>query len=84
VVSYVPAINKTVILLSSHHHENTCMGEEKDHKTEILMHYNATKRGDDILDKFVREHTCMRPTRCWPLTLFLNLIGVACVDAFLL
>jgi len=62
VVSYVPAINKTVILLSSQHHDNTCMGEEKDHKPEILMHYNATKR-DDILDLLVREHTCVRPTR---------------------
>ena len=48
------------------------------------MHYNATKRGDDILDKLVREHTCTRSTRHWPLTLFLNLIGVACVDAFVL
>ena len=42
-VSYVLARNKTVILLSSQHHEDTCMGEEKDHKPEIIMHYNATK-----------------------------------------
>ena len=57
----------------------TSMGEEKDHKPEILMHYNATKKGDDALDKLVREHTCTRPTRSWPLTLFLNLTGVAFV-----
>ena len=42
-VSYVPARNKTVILHSSKHHDDTCMGEEKDHKPEIIMHYNATK-----------------------------------------
>ena len=83
VESHVPAKNKTVILLSSQHYDNTCMGEEKDHKANILMHYNATKR-DDVLDKLVREHTCTKPTRRWPLTLFLNLIGVACVDAFVL
>ena len=34
-VSYVPARNKTVILLSSQHHHDTSMGEEKDHKPEI-------------------------------------------------
>jgi hypothetical protein len=32
------------------------MGEEKDHKPEIIMHYNATKSGVDILDKLVREY----------------------------
>ena len=31
-VSYVPARNKTVILLSSQHHDNMCMGEGKDQK----------------------------------------------------
>jgi len=34
-VSYVPARNKTVILLSSQHRDDTCMEEEKDHKPEI-------------------------------------------------
>jgi len=48
------------------------------------MHYSATKRGDDILDKLVWEHTCTRSTRHWPLTLFLNLTGIACVVAFVL
>jgi len=31
------------------------MGEEKDHKPEIIKHYNATKSEVDILDKLVRE-----------------------------
>ena len=39
-VSYVPARNKTVILFSSQHHDDTCMEEEE---PEIIMHYNATK-----------------------------------------
>jgi hypothetical protein len=30
-VSYIPVRNKTVILPSSHHHDNTCMGEVRDH-----------------------------------------------------
>ena len=60
------------------------MREEKDHKPEIMMQYNATKSGVDILDKLVREYTCTRPTRRWLLKLFLNLIDVACVNAFVL
>ena len=57
-VSYVPATNNTVILLSSQQYDNTCMREEKDHKPEIMMQYNANKSGVDILDKLVREYTC--------------------------
>ena len=83
-VSHVPGINKTAILLSSQHHDDTNMGEEKDHKPDIIMQYNATKSGDDVQDKLVREYTCTRSTRHWPLTLFLNLIGVACVNASVL
>ena len=73
-----------LVLLSPQHHDDMCMGEEKDHKPEIIMHYNATKSGVDILDKLVREHTCMRSTRRCPLKLFLSLIDVACVNAYVL
>jgi len=58
------------------------MGEEKDHKPEIIMHCNAPNSGVDILDKLVREYICTRSTRHWPLKLFHNLIDVACVNAF--
>jgi hypothetical protein len=60
------------------------MGEERDHKPEIIMHYNATKCGVDVLDKLVREYACTRSTSHWPLTLFLNLIDVAFVNAYIL
>jgi len=83
-VSYVPARKKTLILLSSQHHDDTCMGEEKDHKPEIIMHYNATKSGADILDKLVREYTYRRSTRSWHLKLFLIFIDVACVNSLVL
>ena len=83
-VSYVPARHKTVILPSSQHHDETCMGEEKCHTTEIIMHYNATKSGADILEKLVMEYTCMRSTWRWPLKLFLILTDAACVNASVL
>ena len=83
-VSYVPARNKTVIHPSSQHHDNTCTGEKKDDKPEIIMHYNATKSAVDVLDKLVKEYVFTRSTRCWPLKLFLSLIDIACVNAFVL
>jgi hypothetical protein len=57
-VEYVPATNKTAIFLSSHLHDDTWMGEEKDNKPAIIMHYNATRSGFDFLDKLAREPTC--------------------------
>jgi len=64
-VWHVRARNKAVILLSLQHHDDMCMGEEKDHKCGIIMHNNATKSGFDILDKAVRECTCKKSKRHW-------------------
>jgi hypothetical protein len=80
-VSHVPARNKAVIL-SSQHHDDTCMDEENDHKPKHIMHYNATKSGFDILDKLVREYTCTRSTSSRTLELFLILIAATSVNAF--
>jgi hypothetical protein len=35
------------------------MGEEKDHKPEIIMHNNTTKSGADVLDKLVNQYTVL-------------------------
>jgi len=59
-------------------------GRGKNHKSEIIVHYSATKNGDQVMDKLLREYICMRSTRHQPLKLFLNLIDVACVNAFVL
>jgi len=69
-VSYAPARKKAVNLLLSQCDYNTCMGEEKDHKPEFIMHSNATKSGFDVLDNLVREDTCMKSTRRWCLKIF--------------
>jgi hypothetical protein len=48
------------------------------------MHYNATKSGVDVLEKLVREYTCIGSTSHWSLTLFRSLIDAAGVNAFIL
>ena len=48
------------------------------------MHNYATKSGCNVLDKLVRESTCIGSTMIWTLKLFFSLIAVACVNAFTL
>jgi len=48
------------------------MGEEKDCNPEIMMHTDAMKNGVDVLDKLVKECSCMRSTRHWHFKLFLS------------
>ncbi|XP_071054434.1 piggyBac transposable element-derived protein 4-like [Onthophagus taurus] len=83
-VSYVTKPKKFVILLSSTHHEHDIADENEKFKPDIILAYNKTKSGVDVLDKLVREYSCKRNTRRWPLRLFLNLIDIACYNAFVL
>jgi len=73
-VSYAPARNKTINLLSSQHHGKTCMDEEIYLKPEITVQCNATKSGADNLDKLLKEYIHIISARCWPWKLLLNLI----------
>jgi len=57
---------------------------KQNHKPEIIMHYNATKSGFDILDKLMREYTSTTATRHRLLKLFLSLISVTFVKAIVL
>jgi hypothetical protein len=44
-VKHVPTINKAVILLSSQHHDERCMSEEKDRKFVFIMQNYVNKSG---------------------------------------
>jgi hypothetical protein len=61
IVSYVPSIGKSVILLSSHHHNDNIVEVKKDKfKPEIIDFYNKTKGGVDTMDQKVNTYTCRR------------------------
>jgi hypothetical protein len=57
---------------------------KKNHKPEIIMHYNATKSGFDILDKLMREYISTTSTWHRLLKLLLSWIAVTCVNAVVL
>ncbi|XP_071051100.1 piggyBac transposable element-derived protein 4-like [Onthophagus taurus] len=83
-VSYVPKIRKCVVLLSSIHHEFSISNSENNFKPEIIKYYNSTKSGVDTLDKLLREYTCRRSTRRWPMSLFQNFIDIAAYNALVI
>ena len=60
------------------------MGEGKDRKFEITMHYYSTNSASDILNHLVRAPTYMSSTKRRSLKLFFSLIMFACVNAFVL
>ena len=51
-------------------------------KPKVILYYNSTKSGVDILDRMVRTYTCKRMTRRWSVVLFHNMIDVSAVNAY--
>ena len=80
-VSYTPKKNKSVILLSSMHHDDAVDPESG--KPEIIEYYNSTKGGVDSLDQLVHAYMCKRQTKRWPMAFFLNMLDVGCVAALI-
>ncbi|KRZ66940.1 PiggyBac transposable element-derived protein 4 [Trichinella papuae] len=80
--SYVPKKGRNVILLSTQHMDDDVGDEDQDWKPHVILEYNACKGGVDAMDKMVREYSCCRNTKRWPLLLFMNMLDVAAVNAF--
>jgi hypothetical protein len=59
-VSYVPKKNKSVVLLSSLHHDSAICSDSG--KPEIIAFYNKTKGAVDMLDKMYARYTVQRAT----------------------
>ena len=82
-VSYVPKRNKSVILLSSMHHDRAVAVDQK-HKPDIILYYSDTKSGVDNFDHLIREYTCKRKVNRWPMVIFFNMIDCAALVSYIL
>lgn len=67
-VSFSPKKNKKVILISSMHFTGEVDDVSK--KPEIVLFYNTTKGGVDVLDKLCHDKTTKRKSRRWPMRYF--------------
>lgn len=79
-VSYIPRKNKNVILLSTVHLDDAIDFETG--KPDIIVDYNKTKGGVDIIDQMSEAYNCARATRRWPMVLFYELLNIAGINAF--
>lgn len=78
-VSFVPKLNKSVLLLSTKHHH-----EEHDldyRKPVIICDYNHGKGGVDIFDFMITNSSCRRRTLRWTLSVFFFMLDVAVHNA---
>ena len=81
-VSYVPKINTSVILMSTMHHSTII--DEKTKKPLIALHYDMTKGAVDIVNQLCKAYFISRVTNQWSLALFFTLMNVASVNAQIL
>lgn len=78
--SYVPKPNKAVITVSSMHHMPDV--DEVTKKPEIILFYNRTKIGVDLLDQRCSNYTTGRRTRRWPLAVFYRLLDISASNCY--
>jgi len=81
-VSFTPKKNKSVVLLSTMHHDASVDTETK--KPEIVHFYNSTKGGVDTVDQLCGNYSVSRRTRRWPLCIFFQLLNIAGVNGLIL
>lgn len=82
-VSYCPKKNKSVLVLSSFHFDDSIdpdSGESS--KPDIVTFYNITKSGVDSVDQKSAAYNASRNTRRWPMAIFYNLLNIAGINSF--
>ena len=82
--SYIPKPRKTVLVLSSSHYSHIISDEAHKFKPEIILDYNRTKGGVDMLDKVVKIYRVFRKSNRWTFALFLHYIDVILYNAYIL
>ncbi|KAJ4440806.1 hypothetical protein ANN_10652 [Periplaneta americana] len=79
-VSNVQKKGKVVTVLCTQH----CDMKVTDDKPDIILFYNSTKAGVDVLDKCIRTYSCCRGTRRRQMAVLFNLIDIAAYNAYIL
>lgn len=78
-VSYVPKKGKNVLLISSMHSDDAVDSESG--KPQMILDYNATKSGVDVVDKLCATYNVARNVRRWPMVIFFALLNVAGINS---
>lgn len=65
------------------HHDGKKSSEENK-KPEIILEYNRTKCGVDVVDEMCATYSVSRTTKRWPLVLFYGLLKVSGINAYVI
>ena len=79
-MSYVPKKNRSVVLLSSLHHDAVICNDTE--KPEIIEYYNKTKGAVDTLDQMCARYTVQQATQRYTMAMFCGMTNVALVNAY--
>lgn len=78
-VSYIPKKNKNVLLISTCHDDDKV--DQETGKPQIILDYNATKCGVDVVDQLSANYNCARATRRWPMVIFYSLLNISGINS---
>jgi len=68
-------------MISSLHHDRSIPESENDkRKPEIILTYNKTKAGVDVVDQMCKKYSTRCTTRRWPVVHFQNILDVGGVN----
>lgn len=81
-VSYVPKKKKNVLVLSTTHSDDGIDNETG--KPMMVIDYNQTKYGVDVVDQMCSTYNVARNSRRWPLTIFFDIMNIAGINALVL
>lgn len=79
IVSYIPKKNKNVLLISTCHDDDKI--DLETNKPEIILDYNRTKSGVDVVDQLSANYNCARPTRRWQMVVFYSLLNISGINS---
>ncbi|GBP53388.1 PiggyBac transposable element-derived protein 1 [Eumeta japonica] len=72
-VSHVLKAKKNVLLISTMH--NDAKVDVETQKPDLILSYNETKGGVDVVDRLCANYNCARATKRWPMVIFYAMLN---------
>ena len=79
-VAYQATKAKSVIMISTLHHDIEIDNSDDATKPSIIKDYNRTKSGIDVVDKMAKRFTTRCSTRRWTMVHFQNLLDISAIN----
>ena len=79
-VGYQAKPTKNVLMLSTMHHCKT-VSDQEHKKPEIILDYNKTKCGIDVVDEMCKRYSTRSKVLRWPVVHFQNLLDVTAINS---